>query len=240
MSDVSIGIAFLAGVASFLSPCVFPLVPAYLAQLTGGHVDGQKIEANRTTIMNRSLGFILGFTVVFLLLGASSSLIGQWFLAYRDWVEKIGGIVIIVFGLQMASILSLGVLFKEKRMNMPVSTQKGMNFARSLLFGFVFGAGWTPCIGLVLTSILIMASQSGTMLTGMTLLLVYSLGLGIPFLLVSAVWSQSLHKIRKMNKYLPAIQRVNGWLMIGLGLMLCTGSFKVVSTYLSSLLPSSF
>ncbi|BAU28749.1 cytochrome c biogenesis protein CcdA [Aneurinibacillus soli] len=240
MNEVNIGIAFLAGVISFLSPCVFPLVPAYLAQLTGGHVDGQKIAADRSVILTRSLGFILGFTSVFLLLGASSSFIGQWFLAYREWLEKIGGVVIIVFGLQMAGLFSLRILLMEKRLKMPEFSHKGMNFARSMLFGFVFGAGWSPCIGLVLSSILILASQSGTMLTGMMLLFVYSLGLGIPFLIVSLVWSQSLNKIRKINKYLPTIQKVNGWLMVALGIMLYTGSFEIVSTYFSSLLPASF
>lgn len=233
MNEVNLGIAFLAGIISFLSPCVFPLVPVYLAQLTGGSITEQELQAESKVVMLRSIGFVVGFSIVFLLLGASSTLLGKLFFAYRVWIEKIGGFIIIIFGLQMAGVFSFSLLMREKRvsMTMPLSQTKSM--LRSVVMGFAFGAGWTPCIGLVLSSILILASQSNTMWEGMLLLLVYSMGLGVPFLLIATLWSRSLQKFQQINRLLPAIQKFSGGLLVLLGLMLLTGMFKQLSFYFS-------
>ncbi|RKD24534.1 cytochrome c biogenesis protein CcdA [Ammoniphilus oxalaticus] len=237
MHDVGFGIAFVAGLVSFFSPCVFPLVPAYLAQLTGGNIANQQLQVKWNVVMSRSIGFVLGFSLIFLLLGASSAYIGKIFFAYRDWVEKIGGIVIVLFGLQMTGVLSLRFLMREKRADFGTSKNETMSFFRSALMGLAFGAGWSPCIGLVLSSILILASQGDTMWEGVRLLLVYSGGLGVPFLLIAALWTQSLQRIRQMNKWLPMIQKVSGGLMIILGVLLFTGLFKQISFYFSKFPP---
>ncbi|MDT8862013.1 cytochrome c biogenesis CcdA family protein [Alkalihalobacillus sp. MEB130] len=231
MTEVSIWLAFLAGVVSFLSPCVFPLVPAYLAQLTGTNISDNQINADRRLIISRSLGFIMGFTMIFLLLGLSSTFIGQAFLGNRQLFEQIGGIIIAVFGLQMMGVISIRMLLSEKKFS--VKPKKTASFANSVLLGFLFGTGWSPCIGLVLSSILFMASQADTMWSGVFMLLIYSIGLGIPFLLVALLWSRSLNKVRRLNRWLPTIQKVSGGIMVILGILLFTGQFAVISAYLN-------
>ncbi|WP_100371940.1 cytochrome c biogenesis CcdA family protein [Bacillus sp. FJAT-45037] len=233
MGEVSIWIAFLAGVVSFLSPCVFPLMPAYLAQLTGSQVEGNAVVADRRLILTRSIGFVMGFSIVFLLMGLSSTLIGQAFWDYRQLLEQIGGIVITVFGLQMMGIISIRMLLSEKKFK--AKPRKTRSFAGSIILGFIFGAGWSPCIGLVLGGILALASQAETMMTGVLMLLVYSIGLGIPFVLVALLWSRSLDKMRRLNKWLPTIQKVSGGIMVALGILLFTGRFSAISAYLQNL-----
>lgn len=235
MGEVSIWLAFLAGVVSFLSPCIFPLVPAYLAQLTGSNINGNMVAAERKLILTRSIGFICGFTSIFLLLGASSTFIGQLFWSYRGVFEQVGGIIIAVFGLQMMGIISIRMLISEKRFS--AKPKKSASFANSVLLGFLFGTGWSPCIGLVLSSILILASQSDTMWTGMYMLFVYSIGLGIPFIGVALLWSRSLHKMRRINKWLPIIQKTSGGIMVALGILLFTGQFSIISAYLARFIP---
>lgn len=220
----------------FFSPCVFPLVPAYLAQLTGTDVKGGAVNANRGLIISRSVGFITGFTIIFLLLGLSASAIGTWFALYGTLIERIGGIIIILFGLQMSGLISLQSLITERRI-FKRGPKKVSSFSGSVGFGLVFAAGWTPCIGLILGSILYMASQEETMFSGVGLLLVYSIGLGVPFLLVSLIFSQSLNKLSGLNRYLPMIQKTSGVIMILLGLALFTGLFSTVSAYFGSFVP---
>ncbi|MDQ0205322.1 cytochrome c biogenesis CcdA family protein [Alkalicoccobacillus murimartini] len=233
--EVSIWLAFFAGMVSFLSPCIFPLVPAYLAQLTGSTISEGQVQADRRLILTRSLGFILGFTLIFVLMGASSSFLGQIFSNNRQLIEQLGGIFIVLFGLQMAGIISLRSLLTEKKL--PIKPRKSASFSNSMLIGFLFGAGWMPCIGLVLGSILIIASNGDTMGSGILLLFIYSAGLGVPFLLVAFFWSKSLSKLKVMNKWLPTIQRVSGVLMIVLGIMLFTGYFRVLSAYFAQFIP---
>ncbi|WP_332835275.1 cytochrome c biogenesis CcdA family protein [Bacillus sp. FJAT-44742] len=235
LTEVTIWLAFGAGVISFLSPCIFPLVPAYLAQLTGTTISENQIHAERRMIVSRSLGFILGFTIIFLILGASSTFIGQFFARYNTLIEQLGGIIIVIFGLQMAGVISIRALLSEKKMKH--NPKKSTSFASSVVFGLVFAAGWSPCIGLVLGAILTLASQAETMTSGMVMLFVYSIGLGIPFLLVALLYSRSLNKMKKINKIIPRIQKVSGYIMIGLGIMLFTGYFQLISSYLARFVP---
>ncbi|WP_240376442.1 cytochrome c biogenesis CcdA family protein [Bacillus piscicola] len=235
MENVSLWLAFGAGIISFLSPCIFPLVPAYLAQLTGTNISNNQINAERRMILFRSCGFILGFTIVFLLLGASSTFIGQLFRSWGSLIEQIGGIIIVIFGLQMAGIISIQSLLREKKVQ--TSPKGSTSFASSVLLGLLFAAGWSPCIGLVLGSILALASQAETMFIGMFMLLVYSLGLGIPFLLVALLYSRSLNKLRKLNKWVPVIQKISGYVLIVLGILLFTGYFQMLSSYLARFIP---
>ncbi|MCD8510315.1 MAG: cytochrome c biogenesis CcdA family protein [Bacillus sp. (in: Bacteria)] len=231
---MAIWIALFAGVVSFLSPCIFPLVPAYIAQLTGSNIADNQVMADRKLIISRSIGFIIGFTSIFLILGASSSFIGSFFFYNRDLLEKLGGIIIVLFGLQLMGVFNITFLLSEKRLMKP---SKSTSFGRSVLFGFVFAAGWSPCIGLVLGSILTLAAQSTDTFGAMTLLLFYSLGLAIPFLLVAILYSKSLDKIRNLNKYLPIIQKTSGVIMIILGVMLFTGLFARMAAYLIQFTP---
>ena len=237
MDEVSLGAAFLAGMVTFFSPCVFPLVPAYLAQLTGSNVQGGAINANRGIILSRSLGFISGFTIIFVLLGVSATAIGTWFAMYGTLIERIGGIVIILFGLQMSGLISLRSLLTERKV-IKRKPKKVSSFSGSVGYGLVFAAGWTPCIGLILGSILYMASREETMFSGVGLLLIYSIGLGIPFLLVALLFSQSLNKLSVINRYLPLIQKTSGVIMILLGIALFTGLFSTISAYFGNFVPS--
>ncbi|WP_216829396.1 cytochrome c biogenesis CcdA family protein [Alkalihalobacterium elongatum] len=231
MTEITIWLAFFAGVISFLSPCIFPLVPAYLAQLTGTSVSNNQIQADRSLILSRSIGFIIGFTLIFVMLGASSTFIGRIFLENQQLIQQIGGIIIVVFGLQMAGIISISMLLSEKRFKK--EPKKSTSFANSVLFGLFFGAGWSPCIGLVLSSILLLAMESETMFKGMFMLFIYSMGLGVPFILVALLWSRSLHKLRKLNRIIPKIQKVSGYILIILGILLFTGKFAAIAAYLT-------
>ncbi|MBU9720714.1 MULTISPECIES: cytochrome c biogenesis CcdA family protein [Bacillaceae] len=230
---VGLWIALFAGAVSFFSPCVFPLVPAYVAQLTGSTIEDNQVKADRKLILTRSIGFIIGFTSIFLILGASSSFIGNLFLENRFLFERLGGIIIILFGLQLMGIFNITFLLSEKRLTTP---KKSTSFGRSILFGLVFAAGWSPCIGLVLGSILTLAAQ-GTTFSALLLLLMYSVGLGVPFLLVALLYSKSLDKIRNINRYLPVIQKISGGIMVLLGVMLFTGLFARMAAYLSQFIP---
>lgn len=234
--EVTLSIAFFAGLVSFFSPCIFPLMPAYLSQLTGTTVTAGAVAAPRSVILSRSLGFIGGFTIVFMLFGLTSTLLGKLFLGNMFLLEKLGGIIIILFGLQMTGLISIRALFTDKRITKEPKT--AASFSKSLLLGFLFAAGWTPCIGLVLASILTLASTSGTAWNGAFLLLVYSIGLGVPFLLIALIWARSLNKIKRIHRYLPTIQKVSGVIMILLGILLFTGYFAVLAGMMSQYTPS--
>jgi cytochrome c-type biogenesis protein len=229
ISFLTMWIALFAGVVSFLSPCVFPLVPAYLAQLTGSEITQNRVSADRKLILTRSFGFIIGFTSIFLALGASTSFLGGMFLQNQQLVEQLGGIIIVLFGLQLVGIFQLNFLMSEKRMKNPA---KSASFGRSILFGLVFAAGWSPCIGLVLGSILALAAQNDPA-GGMILLLFYSAGLAVPFLIVGLLFAKSLDRVRNLNRFLPFFQKLSGGIMIVLGIMLFTGLFSRIAGYLS-------
>ncbi|OLO26128.1 cytochrome c biogenesis protein CcdA [Alkalihalophilus pseudofirmus] len=223
-------VAFTAGMLSFFSPCVFPLIPAYIATLTGSTITNNKVNVMKKTVIIRSISFIIGFSFVFIMLGASASFIGQFFFENRNLVEKISGLLIIVFGLQMAGLLQLKFLMREKKVQVN-SSQSGVG--KSLLIGIAFAFGWTPCVGIVLSSILLLAASVDTMSSGMLLLSLYSLGLAIPFFVVSLIVTYSLKVIKNTNKILSKISTISGWILIGLGLLLFTGQFQKLSAWLA-------
>lgn len=229
---MSVIFAFVAGALSFFSPCIFPLVPAYVAHLTGTPIRENRIWVGKREILMRSLAFIGGFSVIFVLMGATASAIGQMLVQYREFIEKLAGLFIIIFGLQMAGILSFRLLMKEKRWD--TSTSKAKGWLSSVFVGMAFAAGWTPCVGLTLSSILLLASSAETLYSGMVLLLVYSLGLGVPFLLLSLAMTKSLQIIKNVNRWLPLLSKVNGWLLVVLGVLLYTGQMAKISALLSS------
>ena len=232
METVSVLFAFTAGILSFLSPCVFPLIPAYIANLTGSTYGNNRVEVSKRLLLARSLSFIMGFSVIFVLVGASASVLGQIFTHNREVIQKISGLLIIIFGLQMAGILKLRFLMMEKRWEAKQTGEK--NVWRSFILGMSFGAGWTPCVGLALSSILLLAGSSNTVYSGMLMLFVYSLGLGIPFLAISLIITYSLHIVKKINRSLGLLSLINGWILIGMGLLLYTGQLQKISAWLSS------
>ena len=226
--------AFGAGVLSFLSPCVFPLIPAYLAQLTG--TSFQELQAmnekKRQRIMVRnSAAFVLGLAVVFTLFGASATFLGRFFLDNQVLVGRIAGFAIVLFGLHMMGVVQIPWLLRESRMNLAEARGRSAGLFGSMLMGAAFGIGWTPCIGPVLASILAIASQADTVVTGMVLLLTYALGLGVPFILMALVLNSTPGKaaMGKIQKYMPQLTAASGVLLIFMGLLVFTGNFIQLS-----------
>jgi cytochrome c-type biogenesis protein len=233
--EVSALIAFAAGFLSFISPCVLPLVPSYITYITGVSfhdlTDQEKRKKVKWTTLIHSCLFILGFSTVFILMGASASYLGQILSKYQTWIMKIGGILIILLGihfiLQIFPFLQIEKRFEMKR--------KPLGYLGSFLVGIVFAAGWTPCIGPILSTILIYASTSQQMTTGIVLLASYSLGLGIPFLLASLAFNLFLSTFEKMRRYMKVIIFISGFFLIGVGILLLTGTFRVVTDYFNFL-----
>lgn len=227
MKDVSFPFAFLAGVLSFLSPCVLPLLPSYVSFITGisfedltAGVDKKKI---RYLTITNSLSFILGFTAVFVILGASSSFVGRFLFEYQEWIRIIGGILIIIFGLFIAGFLKLDFLMREKKVHL---SGKPMGYAGTFFVGMTFAAGWTPCIGPILGTILLYASSKGSALYGFELLAVYSLGLALPFFISSLAINSFLSYSQKILRYMRVIMVISGILLIIFGIMLLTNRLR--------------
>ncbi|MFD0958902.1 cytochrome c biogenesis CcdA family protein [Paenibacillus chungangensis] len=235
MEQTTLLVALLAGILSFLSPCVFPLLPAYISQLTGSVIEDNKMNVNKKLLMARSLGFIAGFSVIFVAMGASASLIGQFLTGNKELLEKISGFIIIVFGLQMAGVLTLRMLMMNGKWGANAPS-RGEGWG-SFVLGLAFGSGWTPCVGLALSSILLLAGTSETLMSGMLLLLVYSIGLGVPFLLISLMLTYSLELLRRVNRWLPTLSKVNGWLLVAMGLLVYTGQLQKLSAWLAPYTP---
>jgi len=234
MKDVSFPLAFLAGFLSFLSPCVLPLFPSYVSFITGisfedltGGVDKKRI---RYLTITNSLAFISGFSAVFMALGASSSAIGKFLFEYQEWVRIIGGILIIVFGLFVAGFLKMDFLMRERKMHL---SGKPMGYVGTFLVGMTFAAGWTPCIGPILGTILLYASTQDSALSGIKLLAAYSLGLALPFFISSLAINSFLSYSRRLMKYMRGIMIASGLLLILFGIMLLTNRVRE----LTSLMP---
>jgi len=233
--EVSVLIAFAAGFLSFISPCVLPLVPSYITYITGVSfhelTDQETRKKVKWTTLIHSCLFILGFSTVFILMGASASYLGQILSKYQTWIMKIGGILIILLGIHF--ILQIFPFLQiEKRFEMK---KKPLGYLGSFLVGIVFAAGWTPCIGPILSTILIYASTSQQMTTGIVLLASYSLGLGIPFLLASLAFNLFLSTFEKMRRYMKVVIFISGFFLIGVGILLLTGTFRVVTDYFNFL-----
>jgi cytochrome c-type biogenesis protein len=224
--------AFSAGVLSFLSPCVLPLIPSYVTFITGMSLDEMQ-RARRATLIH-SLLFIAGFTLIFLALGATATVFGRVLLVYRDWISRIGGVLIIFFGLYLLGLFNIGFLARERRVHV---ADKPMGYLGTVLVGIAFGAGWTPCIGPILGSILILTSSSAELGKGLLLLFTYSLGLAVPFLVASLALNHFLTAYSRARRHLVWVNRVSGVLLILVGLLLVTDYFTVLASYLQALTP---
>lgn len=235
MNDsVGVLVAFSAGILSFLSPCVLPLVPSYLSFVTGMSLEDLKEGVDRRATLLHSLLFVAGFTLVFVLLGASASFLGQFFRAYEVWVARLGGLLLVVLGLHLMGVFRLTPLLREKRLHL---AERPAGVLGTLGVGAAFGAGWTPCIGPVLGGVLTLAGTSETFWSGVGLLFVYSAGLAVPFLLSALALDRFLQGFRRFRGVLSWVERLSGALLVVLGLLLLTGTFSVLSNYLVRLTP---
>jgi cytochrome c-type biogenesis protein len=229
-------VAFLAGVLSFLSPCVLPLVPSYLGFITGMTLDDLRGGTNRGAILVPALAFVGGFSLVFLIMGASATLLGQMLLRYQDWISRIGGIIIIVFGLHLLGVLRIMPFLREHRFQLGT---KPAGVGGAVVAGVVFGAGWTPCIGPVLGGLLTYASTRETLASGMTLLAFYSLGLAVPFLAAAFATGRFLTASKSFRRWLPVVEKASGAILLVAGILLVTGSFTMLSAYFARFTPKA-
>ena len=232
--SVGVVLALTAGLLSFLSPCVLPLVPSYLSFVSGMTLDDLQEDSRRTHVLAHSLLFVGGFTAVFVLLGATASFLGLLAHAYRDWIAQLGGALIIVLGLHLLGVLRITALLRERRVQL---SDKPVGFLGTLAVGAAFGAGWTPCIGPVLGAVLTLAGTRETVWSGVGLLLVYSAGLAVPFLLAAVALDRFLATFRRFRGWIPWMERAAGGLLALLGLLLVTGSFTVLSGWLIQFTP---
>ena len=236
MTEVEIGIAiaFTAGVLSFLSPCVLPLVPSYLTFVTGMSLEDLEHGVNRKATMIHATLFVVGFSSIFILLGASASFLGQFFRLYEVWIARIGGVIIVILGLHMAGVFRLTPLLREKRLHV---NDKPAGYIGTFGVGMAFGAGWTPCIGPILGAILTYSATQDTMWAGVGLLTMYSLGLAVPFLLSAAALSKFLQAFARFRRWIPIVEKASGVLLIVLGVLLLTGQFTVLAAWLNRFTP---
>ncbi|NLV88451.1 MAG: cytochrome c biogenesis protein CcdA [Tissierellia bacterium] len=207
LGTVSLPLAFGAGFLSFFSPCLLPLIPAYIMYMTGVNMEDE-LDKRRLSAIIRTGGFVIGFTIIFMIMGSSASLLGKIFIRNREIFSKISGILIIIFGLNMMGIIKLKFLSLEKKFSSP---KKITNWFSSILMGMAFAAGWTPCFGPVLASILIYAGSASTISKGVYLLLIYSLGMAVPFMLTAIfinVFIKFLNKAERLIKYMPVISGI--------------------------------
>lgn len=232
--SIGFGIALTAGILSFLSPCVLPLVPSYLSFVTGMSLEDLQEGIDRQRVMLHAALFVSGFTLIFVILGASATFLGRFLLYYSDWVARIGGVIVIVLGLHLMGVFQLTPLLREKRIHVG---DKPTGYVGTVAVGVAFGAGWTPCIGPQLGAILTLAASQEHLMTGVWLLLVYSMGLAIPFMLAAFALSRFLGSFSRFRRFLPTVQVASGVLLVLLGVLLVTGSFEVLAAYLNRFTP---
>jgi cytochrome c-type biogenesis protein len=235
MSSLPLPIAaFLAGLISFLSPCVLPLVPGYVSLISGAGVE--ELKSAQAQLMRRvmvnSVGFILGFSVVFITLGAISTGIGQLAAQYKHTLSVVAGVVVIIFGLHLTGIFQIKWLLQDTRLH---SVKGSSTLIGAFVIGFAFAFGWTPCLGPILSAILVIASQEDKVATGILLLAIYSLGLAVPFLLTSLLMERFLKFYSRFRSHMHALEIASGVFMMALGVLLVIGRFTLISSWLSFL-----
>ncbi len=262
--SLTLTVAFTAGVLSFLSPCVLPLIPSYATFVTGMSLDeltgrsgrsglgpgsggllagsagevalaGAGAARVRRAVLTHGGLFVLGFSLVFMMLGASATVIGSLLRMYGDWVGRVGGVLLVFFGLYLLGAFRIGAFARDARVHL---SEKPVGYAGSLLVGVAFGAGWTPCIGPVLGGILTLAATQGSMGQGVGLLAAYSAGLAVPFLLATLLLDRFIGAFARMRRVIPWVNRASGVILVLLGLLLISGSFTWLSGIMARWTPS--
>ena len=227
ISNITISLAFLAGLASFLSPCVFSLVPAYIGYLGGRAAGGEGGENNRWVTFSHGLAFVLGFSFVFIFLGLAVAAAGHILYDVRFWLAKIGGLVVIIFGLHMIGVFRIPFLEYDVRVHQLPNPKWG--YLSSALMGVFFSAGWSPCVGPVLGAILTIALNGGDLILGAKLLTAYSAGLAIPFLVAALGIGWVSNILRKHSKVMRVVEIIMGILLVIVGIMLLFGTFSLIA-----------
>ena len=227
--NLSIPIAIFGGLLSFASPCVMPLVPAFLGYLSGTAVNQSGESTRRLDTFWHALAFVLGFSVIFVALGASLGAIGKLIYDWLPWIQKIGGVIIVLFGLHTIGVFKIPFLYQERRLEMGKKPSWG--YFSSFLMGIFFSAGWMPCVGPILAAIYFLASGTQTAAQGALLLGAYSLGLGIPFLIVGLAFQAIAPYLRRLNRYLPIVSTVSGIFLILVGIAIFTDSLRYFARF---------
>lgn len=230
--SLSVLVAFFAGLLSFLSPCVLPLVPSYVTFITGMGLDD--ITQKRRAALVHALLFVLGFSFIFIALGAGASAFGRLLLMNRVWIARVGGILMVLMGLWMLGVIRIGALQQERRVHL---SDKPLGYLGTVVVGLAFGAGWTPCIGPTLSAILVMAANESELQKGILLLAFYSAGLAVPFLLSALLLDRFLGFFQRFRKHIGTINRVAGILLILVGVGMFTGWFARLAAVLQPFTP---
>ena len=212
-NEVTLITAFFAGIGSFLAPCVLPMMPTYAALLAGA----DPYQTGRRTFLINSIAFLSGFTLVFVMMGATASFFGQFFFEHQMLIRKLGAVFMVIMGIHLLGLFTIPALQREYK---PLLTQTFQGPGGAFLLGIAFTAGWTPCTGPILASILIYAGTSATLLQGALLLLVYSLGFSVPFIIIAAICNRYITKIKNLYRWLPVIHKAAGVMLVGIGIII--------------------
>lgn len=225
--------SFIAGLLTFVSPCVLPIIPAYISFIAGASIDELKNNAKsaKKTFFT-ALFFVLGFSAVFVILGASATLLGNFLGKNKDIIRWVGGIIVIIFGLHLSGLFTIPFLNYQKKIQLG---NLKISYLGAFLIGITFAAGWTPCIGPILSSILILASTQGKMFQGIMLLLFYSLGIGIPLLITALFINWALSVFAAIKKYYRIIEILSGVILVVIGIIILTGNFNRLTGYIVGL-----
>jgi cytochrome c-type biogenesis protein len=230
--SIGLSISFTAGVLSFLSPCVLPLIPSYISFITGMSLDDMQ-RSRRTTLVHALL-FVAGFTLVFLALGATATVLGRLLHQQRDWVGRVGGVLVIVLGLYLLGVFNIGAFSQERRMHI---ANKPVGSLGTVLVGMAFAAGWTPCIGPILGGVLTYTASSADLNRGLLLLFAYSLGLALPFLLAAVMIERFMALFQRYRGALVWMSRISGVLLIAVGVLMITDHMTVITSWLQQWTP---
>jgi cytochrome c-type biogenesis protein len=236
-SSLGVAVAFSAGLFSFLSPCVLPLFPSYISFITGMSVGDLSADLSadaRRRVLLHAVAFVLGFSLVFVALGASFSAAGQLLFTYRDGIRRVGGVLIIIFGLYIAGVLRIGFLGRTAALQI---REKPAGYLGSFIVGVTFAVGWTPCVGPILGAILSLAGTAETVGRGVGLLMAYSAGLGVPFLLSALALGPFLKFFKRYRPFIPVVERGAGVLLVIVGVLVLTNYYLVLNSWANSITP---
>jgi cytochrome c-type biogenesis protein len=233
-ASLGLALAFSAGLLSFISPCVLPLIPSYLTFVTGVGFD--ELGTSRRTALVHALLFVLGFTLIFVALGASATVLGRVLIAYRVWITRAGGALVVLFGLYLLGVIRGAAFDRERREQL---AKKPVGYLGTVLVGVAFGAGWTPCLGPIHGAILTYTAATADLSRGLPLLLAYSLGLALPFLLAAVAVERFLETVTRLRPHLARVSQVSGALLVIVGVLMMFDYFTVMATYLQSLTPAA-